>query len=74
MRGNREALEKEIESTRARLAEQHQRFEAVRQKAELVSETADPGFGDAPGGCEFSISDDDVEVAFLKEKQRRSAS
>ena len=74
VRSNREKIEKEIETTRANLVEQRQRFESVRQKAELLSENTGAVSGETGFASELTLSEEDVEVAFLKEKQMRSAS
>jgi phage shock protein A len=67
-----EALKKRIDQNRSRL-------ESMRQKAELF---ADPEREETQHGTwnepdfmdQFSVSDDDVELAFLREKQRRTQS
>ena len=74
VRGNREKVEKQIETARARLVEQRQRFEGVRQKAELLAESTESPFAETGAVSELNISEDDVDVAFLKEKRLRSAS
>lgn len=82
----REAAEKALEAARAGLAEGRERLEGIRQKAELLTASAqaaaaahehDP-WGDVRGdgrrGAELGVGDDEVEVAFLREKQRRARS
>lgn len=74
----REALRKGLERRQATLAENRAALEGLRQKAEVVS----AGAGDEPGpdGCDYgeefdrrpAVTADDVEVAFLREKQARS--
>jgi len=56
-----------------KLHEQRSQLENMRQKVELLSD--DPtlsGGEESWQPHEFSIRDDEVEIAFLKEKQRRS--
>ncbi len=55
------------------LAEQRERYNVLRQKAELLSEApdADGGRGDDCGGAAFTVGDDEVEVALLAERGRR---
>lgn len=74
IRGNRENVEREIEAARGQLIEQRQRFDGIRQKAELLSENFDSSGGELGAVSEFAISEADVDVAFLKEKRMRSAS
>ena len=71
------ALMRDAEERRAALSERERKLEAMRQKAALFA--AEPRReGDADAGafrCEdFAVTDDDVEVAFLRERQQRSAS
>ena len=74
VRANREKAEQDIEAGRERLIEQRQRFEGVRQKAELLSESTEAPLSETSPLSEFAISEEDVDVAFLKEKRMRSAS
>ncbi len=58
-----------------KLDEQRIQLENMRQKVELLSD--DPtlsGGGESWQPHEFSIGEDEIEIAFLKEKQRRSHS
>jgi phage shock protein A len=63
----------------ARIDENRSRLESMRQKLELFS-TPDMAKGQRGGMTEtdfmgqFAVSEDDVELAFLREKQRRSQS
>ena len=71
------AMMRDVEERRAALAERERKLEAMRQKAALFA--AEPRReGDTDAGafrCEdFAVTDDDVEVAFLRERQQRSAS
>ena len=66
----RAALDKELIALRAALDEQRDALDVMRQKADLLTATTagDPGGGDA------SVSDAEVEVAFLRERQKRQPS
>lgn len=70
-----EALQTKVSLTRQRLDENHTRCESMRQKADLFSERdrdANPqGAWTVP---DISVRDEDVEVALLREKQRRTGS
>jgi hypothetical protein len=44
----------------------------MRQKAELLAEA--PSGGDEWGKTEFTVGTDEVEVAFLREQQKRKPS
>jgi hypothetical protein len=69
----RAALVRQLEELEALLETNADRLEGMQQKAALVG-------GEAPGaaGCgEMRVSgidDDDVEIAFLREKQARASS
>ncbi len=75
------ANEKYLEEQRATLDENRGTLESLRQKAELFAHRA-PSHPD--GGSEFddiawmagemTVGDDEVEIAFLREKNARSAS
>jgi hypothetical protein len=67
-----EALDKELTRRRALTAEQSEHLDVMRQKAELL--TAAPKGGDERGTREFAVGDDEVEVAFLRERQQRQPS
>jgi phage shock protein A len=67
-----EALDKELTRRRALTAEQSEHLDVMRQKAELL--TAAPKGGDERGTREFAVGDDEVEVAFLRERQQRQTS
>jgi phage shock protein A len=74
--GRGEALEKTLREQRAALLENRAQFESLRQKSELLSSGSSEGNTDdggpfaqsAPG---FRVQDADVEIALLREKQRR---
>jgi phage shock protein A len=69
----RDALEETRAGLRRRLDDNRRRLDAMRQKAELLvgdeADRADEGWGPA----DPVVRDEDVEVAFLREKQRRAA-
>lgn len=76
----RETLRKTLARRQAALAENRAALDSLRQKAELVAVRV---AGEAEGGdCEFAaagdrqpaVSGDEIEVAFLREKQARSRS
>lgn len=70
----RAALDGDIAERRRTLDEQRQRLDALRQKAALfdveTATAADAGVV-APG--DFAVSDEDVELALLRERQQRGA-
>ena len=69
-----EALDKSIVGERTTIAEQREQLDVMRQKAELLTERTRPSasrLGDDPGAARFTVGDDEVEVAFLRERQRR---
>ena len=68
------ALDQLIVERRAQLEEQRRRLEATRQKAEVFeTEAAQASHADAAGfGAEdFTVTDADVELAWLREQQQR---
>lgn len=67
-----EALDKELGERRAVIDEQAEHLDVMRQKAELL--TTDKLTGDEAGAREFAVSEDEVEVAFMRERQKRQAS
>ena len=80
--GLRKALERRHELLRVetaalekRLGENQARLESMRQKAELLAadDLSSPS-PEARGVGEVAVRDEDVEVAFLREKQRWSTS
>lgn len=69
--GRREALEIGRADLEARIRDNRARLEHIRQRAEVLAE----GFGVSPAeraGPDFTVRDEDVEVAFLREKQKRN--
>lgn len=66
----RTALEKSLAELKSRLEQNRTRLDAMRQKAELLaaeSEPAEPCL--AP---DWTVRDEDVELALLREKQKRN--
>jgi phage shock protein A len=64
-----------LDQIAARLKENHLRLTAMRQKAELLAEDDVGSSGDQPWSVSpVTIRDEDVEVAFLREKKRRNLS
>lgn len=66
----RVALEAEAADLQARIEENRLRLDSVRQKAEVLAQ----GYGhhdDSPH--EGAVSDEEIEVALLREKQKRNA-
>lgn len=72
----RQALDSELQELQARYQENQARLSAMQQKVELLTEHDTIG-GDSAGATtawdniDSAIADEDVEIAFLKEKQRR---
>jgi phage shock protein A len=72
-----ETLDGHRDTLGARIEEQRTQLEAMRQKAELLAgqETAEaPGGGPALDPAACTVRDEEVEVAFLREQQRRQGS
>jgi len=68
----RDGVAAELAALHARVATNRQRLAAMRQKAEALIEEDDgtpDGQWPVPG---FVVSDEDIEVALLQEKQRRA--
>ena len=71
----REALDASLSGLRERVGENRARLEAMRQKAELLAEEDDSRRPDDPWlAPDISVRDEDVEVAYLREKQKRGRS
>lgn len=70
-----DALEQTLAGLETRLKENRTRLDSMRQKAELLSEDKSSDYAeDAWGVPDISVKEEDVEVAFLREKQRRAKS
>jgi phage shock protein A len=70
--GKRSALQDTLAGLRERVGENRTRLESMRQKADLLTDTGTPehgGEGWLPPDC--SVYEEDVEVAFLREQQKR---
>lgn len=69
----REILEESLDTLKARIEENRARLETLRQKGELLSEAEAPSHSEECWRTpDLAVRDEDVEVAFLREKQRRS--
>lgn len=70
----RAAIEKSLAAEAAALREQREHLDVLRQKAELLVDAPRPAAGDEWGKADFSVGDDEVEVAYLRERQKRTRS
>jgi phage shock protein A len=73
--GKHTALQDTLAGLRARVGENRTQLESMRQKAELLTEVGTPEHareGWLPP--DFSVREEDVEVAFLREQQQRRRS
>ena len=69
----REVLDDQLERLAQRLGENRTRYESMRQKAELFDEQQrEPDAVPAWQGTDIRVREEDVEVALLKERQRRA--
>ena len=68
----RAGVAKSLEERAAALQEQRERLDVLRQKADLLTEVPHAENGDEWGKTDFTVGDDEVEVAFLRERQKRS--
>lgn len=66
----RAALDRELAALRAAVDEQREQLDVMRQKAELLATT---GSGDELHN-DFAVGDAEVEVALLRERQKRNRS
>jgi len=62
------------ESLRQRLQENRTRFSAMQQKLELLAEDSTTTCGEEWFTPDITVRDDEVEVAFLREQQKRRPS
>lgn len=67
----RATLAKELAALRATLDERREQLDVMRQKAELLTTTA---AGDDVRGGDFVVGEAEVEVAYLRERQKRQPS
>jgi len=71
----RESLDLERSALSDRIADHHARLDGMRQKLELLAgEEPAAGNPDEWAASSSAVSDEDVEVAFLRELQRRRSS
>jgi phage shock protein A len=69
----RETVQETLSGLRAQLEEHRSRLESMRQKAELLADDREAEHGETSwNGPDISVCDEDVEIAFLREKQKRS--
>jgi phage shock protein A len=68
----RDHVDKLLVERRATADEQREHVDVMRQKAELLAEA--PSAGDEWGKTELTVGTDEVEVAFLREQQKRKPS
>jgi len=70
-----ETLESTLAGLRSRVDENRTRLDSMRQKAELLAEDNAPACHEEPWAMpDTSVRDEDVEVAFLQERQKRGLS
>lgn len=70
-----EALQQALTLLQARIAEHRGRLDSMRQKVELLAEQSGTGETEFDTGMpETSVSEDDIEIAFLREQQKRRSS
>ena len=67
----RAALAKELTALRATVEEQREQLDVMRQKAELLTANA---AGDDVRAGDFVVGEAEIEVAFLRERQKRQPS
>jgi phage shock protein A len=67
----RTALAKELTTLRTAIEEQREQLDLMRQKAELLAASA---AGDDLRSGDFVVGDAEIEVAFLRERQKRQPS
>jgi phage shock protein A len=71
----RDSLQSAITELAKRLEDNRRRLDSMRQKAEVLSEDSKNHEPDGPWNTpDFSVRDQDVDVAFLREKRKRSRS
>jgi phage shock protein A len=68
----RTAVDKELAELRATVDEQREQLDVMRQKSQLFAVT--PSGGDEWSKTELAIGEADVEVALLRERQKRQPS
>jgi len=69
----RETLQETVSGLNKRLEENRSQLDSMRQRAELLAENREADYPkDGWSGPDISVGDEDVEIAFLREKQKRS--
>lgn len=68
----RAALEEPMNALKSRLEQNRARLDAMRQKAELLAAEAEPAAEPCWTVADWAVRDEDVEVALLREKQKRN--
>ena len=71
--GRRDALAEMRAGLCRRLDDNRRRLDAMRQRSELLADDETDRAEDRRDGPDVTVRDEDVEVAFLREKQRRAA-
>lgn len=73
----RKAAQQSLTDLKSRLDENQQQLDSMRQKAALHAEDDQPNYNTQTqnwSSTDFSVNEDDVEIAFLREQQLRSRS
>jgi phage shock protein A len=71
----RETVQCNLDELNKRLDESHRQLDSMRQKAEVLAEEGRPLDKESQWNApDFSVREEDVEVSFLREKQKRSRS
>ena len=70
----RDKVQDTLVELRNRLQENHSRLSAMQQKVELLAEEDTIAPGDGWNAPDITVREEDVEVAFLREKQKRNRS
>jgi phage shock protein A len=68
----RALVDKQLGERRAAVTAQREQLDVMRQKAELL--TVSPSGGDEWGRTDFVVTDDEIEVALLRERAERRPS
>jgi len=69
----RDNLQDTLSGLKAKLEENRTQLDSMRQKAELLADEREADYPEvAGGGPDVTVRDEDVEIAFLREKQKRS--
>lgn len=68
----RASLDESLAALKTRLEQNRARLDAMRQKSELLAAEAEPAAEPCWTAADWAVRDEDVEVALLREKQKRS--